>query len=89
VRLRREVDHRVDVVALQAVDYLGRIGHVALVEGKVAPVVEDARVVEGRAVVQLVEGDDVVSVRVGEGEVPDEPACASTQSVLFERRNHR
>ena len=85
MRLRGEVEDGVDVVPLEAVDDLGRVGDVPLVECEVAPVVEDARVVEGRAVVQLVKRDDVVSVRVSEGEVADEPTCSATESATLRR----
>lgn len=74
--LSGKVENGVDVVALEAVDYLGGMGDVALVEGKVALVVQYPGVVEGRAVVQLVERDNIVGVWVGEGQVADEPACA-------------
>ena len=83
VRLRGEVEDGVDVVPLEAVDDLGRVGDVPLVECEVAPVVEDAGVVEGRAVVQLVKRDDVVSVRIGEGEMADEPTCSDTESAAL------
>ena len=73
----------VDVVPLEAVDDLGRVGDVPLVECEVAPVVEDARVVEGRAVVQFVKRDDVVGMRVGEGEVADEPTRSDTGSATL------
>lgn len=76
MRLCGEVEYRVDVMPLQAVDDLGRVGDVSVVEAKVPLVVQGAGVVERGAVVQLVEGDDVVSVRVGKCEVPDEPTRA-------------
>jgi hypothetical protein len=77
------VEHGVDVVPLEAVQYFRGIRDVALVEGKVAPVVEDACVVERRTVVELVERDDVVRVRVCEDEVPDQPAgSANCQNLL-------
>lgn len=44
-------------------------------EGEIGVSRETARVVEGGAIVELVEGDDIV-VRVGEREVADEPAGA-------------
>ena len=66
VGLRREVEDRVDLVRGEAAHHVLDLGHVAVVEGEVGLGVEDARVVQGRAIVELVEGDDVVG-RVGEG----------------------
>ena len=51
VRLGGKVQDGVDGVPLHAVDHLGRVGDVALVEGEVAPTVEHAGVVERGAVV--------------------------------------
>ena len=81
VRLRGKVEDGIDVVALEAVHHLGRVRYVALVEGEVAPLVEDARVVERRAVVELVKGHDVVRVRVRQGQVSHEPAGAAELEV--------
>lgn len=52
------------------------MGDVALVEGEVGLGVEYGGVVEGGAVVEFVEGDDVVGVGIGQGEVADEPTCS-------------
>lgn len=74
VRLRSEVEYRVDfVLAEHALDVGGR-GDVAVFECEVWLVVEGARVVERCAVVELVVGDDVVVLGVREDEVPNEPA---------------
>ena len=79
VRLGGEVEDGVNLVSLHAVDDLERVGDVSMVESEVVLVVERAGVVEGGAVVELVEGDDVVGVRVGEGEVSNEPARADLE----------
>ena len=55
VRLGGKVEDGIDIVAFQAVINLGGGGDVSLVEGEVPLVIEDASVVEGRAVVQLIE----------------------------------
>lgn len=52
------------------------MGDVALVEAKVWLVVEDGGVVEGGAVVELVERDNVVGIGICESEVADKPACS-------------
>lgn len=83
VRLRGEVQHGVDAVALHAVDHVGRVRDIALVEGEVGPVCEEGRVVEGGAVVELVEGDDVVRVGVGQREVADQPAGTKSLGQLL------
>jgi len=77
VRLGSEMKHRVNFMALHAVQDLGRVGEVAVVEGKVASVIEGPRVIQGGAVVELVKGDYVVGMRVGEGEVADDPRCTA------------
>lgn len=79
VRLGGKVKNGVDAVALQAVDHLGRVGDVALVKGKVALIVENTRVVERGAVVQLVKRHNVVGIGVGQGQVPHQPACAAME----------
>ena len=76
VGLGGKVEDGVDIVALEAVDDLDGVGDVALVEAKVALLVEGARVVEGGAVVELVEGHDVIGVGIGEGEVSHQPRSA-------------
>lgn len=76
VGLRSEMEDGIDIVALQTVHDFGGVCNVAMVEGEVALVLEDARVVQGSAVVELVEGDDIVRVGVGQGEMSYQPACA-------------
>lgn len=60
------------VVLFHTVQNLRGLGEVAVVEGEVGLRVEDGGVVERGAVVELVEGDDVV-VGVSEGEVTSHP----------------
>lgn len=75
VRLRGEMDYGVDVVGAETAPHVGRRGDVALDEGKVRGRVEDARVVERRAVVQLVKRVDAV-FGIRQRQVSDEPARA-------------
>lgn len=75
VRLGGKVEYGVDIVSLQAVDHLGRVGDVALVKGKVALVIEHPCVVERGAVVQLVKRHDVVGIGICQGQMPYKPAC--------------
>lgn len=74
VGLRGEVEDGIDLVTLEAVHYLGGVGDVSMVEGEVSLVVEDSGIVQGRAVVKLVEGDNVVCIGIGQGEMSYEPA---------------
>lgn len=60
------------VVLFHTVQNLRGLGEVAVVEGEVGLRVEDGGVVERGAVVELVEGDDVV-VGVSESEVTSHP----------------
>jgi hypothetical protein len=48
-----------------------------MLEGEIRLVVEDARVVECRAVVELIEGDDVVVVGICDDEMAYEPTGAA------------
>ncbi len=88
VRLSREVEDGVNVVTLQAVHNLGWVCDITMVEREVSLIVQGAGVVEGRAVVELVEGDDVVGVWVGEGEVTNQPAGAIMRFSQCVRRIH-
>lgn len=81
VGLGGEVENGVNVVALQAVEHLVGIGDVALDKGKVLAFVEGTGVVERRAVIELVEGDNVVCVGIGHGEVTDEPASTTRREI--------
>lgn len=76
VGLGSEVEDGVNVVTLQAVHDLGWVGDITMVEGEVSLIVQGARVVEGSAVVKLIEGDDVVGVWVGESQMTDQPTSA-------------
>ena len=45
-----------------------------MVEGEVALIVQGTGVVQGRAVIELVEGDNVVGIGVGQGKMSNQPA---------------
>lgn len=73
VRLRGEMHNHVDLELAQAAQDILPLRHVAVEEGEVRPALEHAGVVARAAVVQLVEGDDVVGARILCGEVSDDP----------------
>lgn len=75
VRLGGEVEDGINVMASQAVHDLGWIRDIAMVEGEVALVIERPSIVQRGAVVELVEGDDVVRIWVGQGKMSYKPAC--------------
>ena len=79
MRLSSKMEDGVDLMALHAVDDFGRIGDISLIEGKIPLIVEHASVVQRRAVVQLIEGHDVVRLRIRQGEMADNPASALDQ----------
>lgn len=65
--------HRVNVIALHAVEDFGGICQVAMVKSKVALIVEGSGVVQSRAVIELIKRYNVVSVRVCQGEMANNP----------------
>jgi len=79
VGLRGEVEDGVNIVALEAVHDLRGVRDVAMVEGEVSLIVQDAGIVERCAVVQLVEGDDVVGIGVCERQVTYQPTCTGEE----------
>lgn len=76
MRLRREMEHRIDVVFPQTSQHIRRFQEIAVEELEIGPAFDHARVVERTAVVKFVEADDVVRVGVFDDEVADEPGCA-------------
>lgn len=83
VRLRSEVEDCVNLVLAKHTLYVYWRCDISVLECEVILAIENARIVEGRAVVELVEGDDIVMAGVREDEVADEPTCTGVQSVLF------
>lgn len=81
VRLRGEVEDCVDLVLAEHTLHVCWRCDVPVLECEIILVVENPRVVEGRAVVELVEGDDVVMAGVCEDEVAGEPTCTRTVLV--------
>lgn len=51
-----------------------------MVEGEVTLVVQRASVVERGAIIELVKGNNVVRIRVGQGKMSYEPACTVSVS---------
>lgn len=73
MRLRCEVHHSVDVIALHAVEDFGGICQVAMVKSKVALVIEGSGIVQSGTVIELIERYNVVSVGVCQGEMANHP----------------
>jgi len=86
VGLRSEVENGINLVALEAVHDFGGVCDVAMVECEIALVVEGAGVVQRSAVVELVEGDDIVCIGVGQGKVSYQPTCAAIVKNVLEYR---
>lgn len=73
MRLSCKVHHRVNVIALHAVEDFGGICQVAMVKSKVALVIEGSGIVQSRAVIELIKRYNVVGVRVCQGEMANNP----------------
>ena len=80
--LSGKVEDCVNVVSLQAVHDFRGVGDVAMVEGKVALVVESSSIVQRRTVVELVEGDDIVCIGIGQGQMSHQPASTAIISQV-------
>jgi hypothetical protein len=76
VRLCGEVEDGIDVVLAQDTLDICRRGNVTMLKSEVRSVVEDARVVQARTVVELIERDDIVVVGVRQDEMADKPTCS-------------
>lgn len=74
VRLCSKVEDSINLMSLQTVHDLGGVRDIAMVECEVALVVQDSSVVQGRAVVELIEGHDIVCIRIGQGQMSYKPA---------------
>jgi hypothetical protein len=83
MRLRCEVKNGVNLVLAKHAFHVGWRCDVAIFKREVFLLIEDPRVVEGRAVVELVERDDVVMARICENEMADEPTGTAFVSVYF------
>lgn len=55
-----------------------------MVESEIALVVQGSSVVQGCAVIELVEGHDVIRIWVSQGQVSYEPACTVTSQKTLE-----
>jgi acyl-[acyl carrier protein]--UDP-N-acetylglucosamine O-acyltransferase len=66
VRLCGKVENCVNIVSFKAVHDFGRVCDIAMVKGEISFVIEDSRVVQGSAVVELIEGNDVVGIGIGQ-----------------------
>lgn len=76
MRLRCEVEDGVDSVLAQHALHVDRRCDVSILEGEVGLVFKNARVVQGRAVVELVVRHDIVMIGVCEDKMAHKPAGA-------------
>lgn len=74
VRLRREMEDGVYFVLAQYALDVGRRGYVAILKREIWLCFENARVVQGRTVVELVVRHDIVMVGVREDKMANKPA---------------
>ena len=75
VRLRRKVEDGIDLMLSKHSLNVARQCDIAMFKDKIRPVVEHSCVVQGRAVVELIERDHIV-VRIGEHDMTYEPTCS-------------
>jgi hypothetical protein len=73
MRLRGEMENGIDLVLPQHALDVCRRGNVSVLECKVWPAVEDARVVQCCAIVELIQRDDIVVVGVRQDQMADKP----------------
>jgi hypothetical protein len=76
VRLSSKVEDSINVVSLQAIHNLGGIGDISMVESKVPLIVKGSSIVQRCAVIEFIEGDDVIGVGVCQCEMSHQPASA-------------
>jgi hypothetical protein len=75
--LSSKVENGVNFVAFKAVHDFRRICDIAMIEAEVPLVIECSCVVQRGAVVELVEGDDIVCIRVCHSQVSYQPASTA------------
>lgn len=83
VGLGGEVDYGVDIVAAEAVCDVVCGGDVAPVEREIPTAVEHFGVIQCGAIIELVEGDEVVMVLIGDGEGSDDPRTSKGSSLTL------
>lgn len=69
-----EVEDSINLVALEAVHDFRRVSDIAMVEAEVPLVIECPRIVQRGAVVELIERDNVVGIRICHSQVSNQPA---------------
>lgn len=67
MRLSCKVKDCINLVTLQAINDLDRVGDIALIKAKVSLLVQGASVVGRGAIIKFVKRDNVVSLGVGDG----------------------
>lgn len=73
VCMRREVENRVNVVLLQAFYHVARYGNIAVKEAEIRLRLQHASIIQRAAIVELVKGNNVVSVGIFDGKVAYKP----------------
>jgi hypothetical protein len=73
VRMRGEVEDRINIVLLQAFDHITGYGDIAVKEAEIWLRLQHARIVQRAAIVELVEGNNVVGVGIFDGKVARKP----------------
>lgn len=87
VCLSSEMDNNVDLELPQTAQHILSLRHVAVEEGEVRAAFQHPRVVPRAAVVELVEGDDIVCIRVFGREVPNDPRGTGSVSWVSSPRD--
>ena len=77
------MDYGVNVVSAEAVGDVFCRRDVTLVEGEVRAAIEHFGVVQAGAIVELVKGDEVVMVLIGDGKSSDDPRASVKSSSAF------
>jgi hypothetical protein len=81
VGLRREMEDGVDVMLAQYALHVCRRCNVAVLEGEVPLLFKCPRIIQCRAVVELIEGDDIIVVRIREDEMANNPTGSAHGSI--------
>jgi hypothetical protein len=79
--LSGEVEDCINIVVLHALHHIGRLGDVSKEEREIVLALQSPSIVEGRAVVQFVEGYNIVGVGVRQGKVSNQPTGSFSVSV--------
>src|SRR5450432_3664497 len=73
VGLSGKVEDGINLVAFKTIHDFGGVCNIAMVEAKVPLVIERPGIVERSAVVQLVERDNIIGIRICHGQMSHQP----------------